>query len=147
MRGFESWKAGDLELAAQLYQQSLGICRTAEGHTLMGSIYHAQGRFDDAIAECKRAIEVDDDFGIAFHDIGMYLILKGKWDDAIPWFERALASLRYETPQFAWLNLGIVYSVRGWYRKAEDCFERCLKVDPACVAARERLDRVRKLQQ
>ena len=37
----------------------LELYPTAEAHTLLGWTYHFQGRLDDAIAECKRAIEID----------------------------------------------------------------------------------------
>ena len=47
---------------------------TAEAYTFLGWTYHFQGRIEDAIAECKRAIEVDPEFGNPYNDIGAYLI-------------------------------------------------------------------------
>jgi tetratricopeptide (TPR) repeat protein len=62
---------------------------TAEAHTFLGWTYHFQGRLDDAIAECKRAIEIDPEFGNPYNDIGAYLIELKRFDGAIPWLERA----------------------------------------------------------
>jgi Tfp pilus assembly protein PilF len=146
-RGFAFHQAGDLENAAELYSQSLALCRSAEGHTLMGAVYHAQGRFDEAIAECKKAIEIDENFGMAFHDIGMYMVLKGKWDESVEWFQRAIDSTHYDTPQFGWSNVGMVYMVRGLYKSARECFDRALAIDPNHQVSKERLERVRRLEQ
>jgi tetratricopeptide (TPR) repeat protein len=71
-------------------------CPTAEAHTFLGWAYSHAGYVERAIAECKRAIEVDPDFGNPYNDIGVYLIEKGALDDAVPWLERrqARAALR-----------------------------------------------------
>lgn len=54
---------GDYDRAVALYKNSLELFPTAEAHTFLGWTYHFQGKIEDAIAECKRAIEVDPDFG------------------------------------------------------------------------------------
>src|ERR1700735_4063424 len=78
---------GDYDQAVQLYTKSLEIFPTAEAHTFLGWTYHFQGKVDEAIAECKRAIEVDPEFGNPYNDIGSYLIALGRFDEAIPWLE------------------------------------------------------------
>jgi len=55
--------AGDLAGAVQLYQASLAELPTAEAHTFLGWVYSFDRRYDEAIAECKRAIAVDATFG------------------------------------------------------------------------------------
>ncbi|MGA2847071.1 MAG: tetratricopeptide repeat protein, partial [Candidatus Acidiferrales bacterium] len=75
----------------ELYTKSLDIFPTAEAHTFLGWTYHFQGKVDEAIAECKRAIEVDPEFGNPYNDIGSYLIALGRHDEAIPWLEQAIA--------------------------------------------------------
>jgi tetratricopeptide (TPR) repeat protein len=49
---------GDLQLAVELYKRSIEIYPTAEAHTFLGWTYRFMGKLDDAIAECKKAIEV-----------------------------------------------------------------------------------------
>jgi len=39
------------------YQSSLELPSHRQAHTFLGWTYHFQGRIEDAIAECKRAIE------------------------------------------------------------------------------------------
>jgi tetratricopeptide (TPR) repeat protein len=61
---------GDLDHAVELYRKSLTAHPTAEAHTFLGWTYHFQGKIQEAIEECKRAIEVDPDFGNPYNDIG-----------------------------------------------------------------------------
>ena len=103
---------GRLDEAADLYTQSLSICPTAEAHTFLGWVYSMQDRYDDAIAECHRAIEVDPDFGNPYNDIGAYLIQLGRLDEAITWLERAKHTVRYEPRHYPHINLGRIHVMR-----------------------------------
>ncbi len=136
--------AGDLDLAADLYRRSIEIHPTAEAHTYLGFTYRHQGRLEDAIAECKRAIDLDPKFGNPYNDIGAYLIELGRPDDAVEWLEKATVSERYESYQFPWYNLGRVYISKEMYRKATECFETALDIEPAYEAAQKALDRLRR---
>lgn len=78
---------GELDVAMDLYKKSIHLHPTAEAYTFLGWAYRFQGRLDDAILECKHAIELDPTFGNPYNDIGAYLIEKGQVDDAIPWLE------------------------------------------------------------
>ena len=62
-QAYRAQMSGDFDRAAELYKASLEILPTAEAHTFLGWTYHFQGKIEDAIVECKRAIEVDPDFG------------------------------------------------------------------------------------
>ena len=105
--------AGDLAGAVQLYQASLAELPTAEAHTFLGWVYSFDRRYDEAIAECKRAIAVDPTFGNPYNDIGCYLMELGRDDDAIPWLKRAMDAPRYEAPQFPHVNLARIYEKEG----------------------------------
>src|ERR1700729_2153230 len=100
---------GDYDAAVVLYKNSLELCPTAEAHTFLGWTYHFQGKVHDAIAECKRAIGVDPDFGNPYNDIGSFLIELGRFDEAIHWLVRATEAPRYEPRHFAYFNLGRAY--------------------------------------
>ena len=110
--------AGDLAEAKRLYRESLEMCPTAEGHTFLGWTYSFEGRWEDAIAECLRAIQVDPAFGNPYNDIGAYLIELGRVDEAIEWFKKALKAQRYESYCFPHFNLGRVYEKKGMFEKA-----------------------------
>src|SRR5260370_17560217 len=95
---YQAQMEGDYDRAVELYQSSLELHPTAEAHTFLGWTYHFQGRVEDAISECKPAIELDPEFGNPYNDIGAYLIELGRFPEAIPWLERATEARRYQPP-------------------------------------------------
>ena len=60
--GVQHHMHGDFDGAIQLYTKSIDVCPTAEAYTFRGWAYNFLGRVDDAIGECKKAIEVDPGF-------------------------------------------------------------------------------------
>jgi Tfp pilus assembly protein PilF len=95
------------------------------------------GRIDDAIAECRRAIEVDPAFGNPYNDIGAYLIAKGELDEAIPWLEKAKTAPRYDPRHYPFMNLGRIYAAKGMVKRAIEEFEGALAFapgDPTCAS-------------
>lgn len=120
--------ADELNTAVELYSKSIEVFPTAEAHTFRGWAYRSFGRIDDAIDECKRAIEVDPDFGNPYNDIGAYLIAKGQHDDAIEWLEKAKRARRYEPKHYPYMNLGRLYAEKGMVMKAIAEFEEALRL-------------------
>jgi len=138
---------GQLDEAASLYQESIDLHPTAEAYTFLGWTYRFQGRLDAAIAECKKAIEVDPTFGNPYNDIGAYLIEKGEVADAIPWLEKAIHSERYQSYHFPWYNLGRAYAAQEMFKRARECFERALSIEPGYTLAQEASRKIRLLVQ
>jgi len=136
---------GDLAAAAELYKNSLEIFPTAEAHTFLGWTYHYQGKIEDAIAECKRAIEVDPEFGNPYNDIGAYLIDLGRNDEAISWLECAIQAPRYEPRHFAHFNLGRAYYSKGLFKRAHECFRESLRIEPRYTLARQAIENLRRM--
>ncbi len=134
---------GDYQQAIDLYSKSIESFPTAEAYTFRGWAYSFLGNYDRAIAECYEAIKVDPDFGNPYNDIGAYLIEQGKWDDAIPWFEKALAALRYEARPYPYFNLGRVYEHRRVWEKAKECYAKAYLLDKRYVAALAGVRRLR----
>ena len=112
-RAYEKQRSGDLDTAVSLYKASIEEAPTAEAHTYLGWTYSFQGKFDAAINECKKAIDVDPEFGNPYNDIGSYLIQKGQHEKAIPWLEMAKKAERYEPRHFPYLNLFRIYMKTG----------------------------------
>ena len=131
--------AGDLERAADAYERSLRLAPTAEANTFLGWTYSFMGRYDDAIAACRRAIDVDPEFGNPYNDIGAYLIELGRLDEAIPWLEKAVASSRYCCYFYAHTNLARVYLHKRMPEKARTALHAALRVNPDYAPARELL--------
>lgn len=129
---------GDVDRALELYNRSIRIRPSAEALTHRAWAYRAKNRVEDAIAECKRAIELDPEYGNPYNDIGSYLLSQGKLDDAIAWFDRAKAAKRYDARHFPFMNLGRVYAAKGMTFRAIQEFELALQIAPGdatCLAA------------
>ncbi len=142
---YQAQTEGDYDQAADLYRKSIAIQATAEAHTFLGWTYHFQGKLDEAIEECKRAIEIDPDFGNPYNDIGAYLIELRRYDEAIPWLERAVEAKRYDPRHFPYFNLGRVYLAKEMYSRAREHFEKALRAEPRYALAREALDHLRRM--
>jgi Tfp pilus assembly protein PilF len=135
-------EAHRFDAAIAILTRSIEIHPTAEAFTFRGWAYSHLDRVDEAIAECKRAIEVDPSFGNPYNDIGAYLIQQGKPDEAIPWLERAIQAERYEARQFPWANLGRIYAARGERARAIECFRKALEEQPGYHVAAQMLERL-----
>src|SRR5213594_3602637 len=141
---YQAQMEGDYERAVELYQSSLDLHPTAEAHTFLGWTYHFQGKLDEAIAECKKAIAIDPDFGNPYNDIGAYLIEKNRHEEAIPWLMKAASASRYDNHHFAHYNLGRAYISQDMFNKAKEEFERALKIRPDYLLAKEALATLKK---
>jgi Tfp pilus assembly protein PilF len=142
---FAAQVQGDYERAVELYRGSLALHPTAEAHTFLGWTYHFQGKIQEAIAECKRAIELDPDFGNPYNDIGAYLIDLKRYDEAIPWLEQAMKARRYEPRHFPYFNLGRAYLAKGMINRARELFQESLSIEPRYTLARQALESVRRM--
>ena len=102
-----------------------------------------QGKLDEATEKCLRAIEIDPEFGNPYNDIGVYLMQQEKFDEAIPWLEKAKLAKRYEPRQFPFMNLGRIYLKQGRWWEALREFEGAVRTAPDDVEARKALHTVR----
>lgn len=143
--GYRAQMQGELDRAVELYKDSLDLHPTAEAHTYLGWTYHYQGKAEDAIAECKRAIAIDPDFGNPYNDIGAYLIALGRYDESIPWLERAIEAPRYEPRHYPHFNLGRAYFAKGMITRARQSFEQALQIEPDYALARDAVESLRRL--
>ena len=131
--------AGDVEEAIQLFTRSLEARPTAEAYTFRGF----EGRIEDAIEECRKAIATDPSFGNPYNDIGCYLLELGRSEEAIPWFERAKSAARYEPRHFPYLNLGRLRAARGEIAEALEELHGALERNPGDPVATRMLELLR----
>lgn len=137
---YEHQMEGEFEEAIELYKESIGVFPTAEAYTFLGWTYSFQGRLDEAIAECKNAIEVDPEFGNPYNDIGAYLIEKELYKEAVPWLEKAIAAKRYDSYHYPHYNLGRAYFAQGMMKRAVEEFEKAISIAPEYVLAKDALE-------
>jgi Tfp pilus assembly protein PilF len=121
---------GDVDEAIRLFTRSLELEPTAEAYTFRGWAYSFQGRIDEAIEECRKAIATDPAFGNPYNDIGCYLMQKGELEEAVLWFEQAKKAPRYEPRHYPYLNLGRLHAARGDLAEAIEQFQGALGESP-----------------
>ena len=143
-QGYTFHVLGAYVQAIELFRRSIEARPTAEGHTFLGWSLSHVGRIKEAIAECKKAIAIDPEFGNPYNDIGVYLVELGRSDEAIAWFKKAMRAKRYCCYQFPHVNLGRILLKQGKVREAKILFERALKYDPDYVPAKRALEEIRK---
>lgn len=142
-RAYEYQMDNDLDSAEEYYRKSIDVFPTAEAHTFLGWTYSFQGRLNEAIAQCKQAIEIDPDFGNPYNDIGAYLIEQGKYDEAIPWLEKATLAKRYDPRHYPHFNLGRIYLSKGMINKALEELNKSLEFCPDYKLAQEAIDKIK----
>jgi len=141
-KAYEHQMKGELEEAVTLYKKSVAVHPTAEAYTFLGWTYSFMGRYDDAIEECRKAIDLDPEFGNPYNDIGAYLIEKGRLDEAIPWLEKATKAKRYDSYCFPHLNLGRIWERKSQWSKAMEEYRLALKENPNYLLATRALKRL-----
>jgi tetratricopeptide (TPR) repeat protein len=134
-RAYRHQMQGQLGDAIALYRRSIHVYSTAVAHTFLGWAYSMMDRYEEAIAECEKAIAIDPSYGNPYNDIGAYLLEMGRPEEAIPWLERAFAAPHYETPQFALVNLGRAYEQLGESYRALAAYDKALVIAPLYLPA------------
>ncbi|HKS75200.1 MAG TPA: tetratricopeptide repeat protein [Terriglobales bacterium] len=142
-KAYELQMSGEYQQAIEFYSKSIEAFPTAEAYTFRGWTYSFLGDYERAIAECHAAIQVDPEFGNPYNDIGAYLIEQGKWEEAIPWLEKAMEAKRYEARAFPHFNLGRVYEHKRDWTRAQRCYAAALAVDRQHVASLAGIRRLR----
>jgi tetratricopeptide (TPR) repeat protein len=135
---------GEYGQAVVLFERSIAVLPTAEGHTFLGWSLSHLGQVEEAIAECKKAIAIDPDFGNPYNDIGVYLIGLGRSDEAIAWLQKPMRAKRYCCYQFPYFNLGRILLKKGEVTEARRLFERALEYDPEYEPAKMAIEEIRK---
>ncbi len=135
--GVEQMASGAVKMALDTFNESLRAHPTAEGYTYRGWAISFMGNYEQAIAECRRAIDLDPEFGNPYNDIGVYLMNLGKLDEALVWLKRAKAAKRYRTRHFPFLNMGHVFTIQGEQDLALQEYVLALELDPDNAIAKK----------
>jgi Tfp pilus assembly protein PilF len=93
-------------------------------------------RLEEAEAHARRAIAIKPDFREAKNTLGVVLIHRKRYADAISVLRPLTADMLYQTPENAWGNLGWAYLENGQTRAAIDALERSVAAQPMfCVGS------------
>jgi tetratricopeptide (TPR) repeat protein len=97
-------------------------------HYEAGNDLFKQGKFDDAIEEYKKAVEINPDYAAAFRNWGLALSRLNRHEMAIPLFEKAIGiSASYID---AYNDLGIALAALKRYSEAIDAYKKAIAIDP-----------------
>ncbi len=125
----EAHQCGDLDKAKTLYELVLKDApENADALALLGVLYEAQGRYDDAIAQIKQAIQLDPKAGLFFFYLGNVLQTIESWTEAVSAYRRAV-ELQPDFAQ-AFFFLGLSLNRCGAQEEALQAYEKAFALQP-----------------
>jgi tetratricopeptide (TPR) repeat protein len=97
-------------------------------HNGLGNVYHALGRYEEAMAEFQWAIELGPQNATPYNGLGLTYYNLGRHEEAAAAYQRAIElDPQYATPHN---NLGLVYAAQRRYEKAVAAYQRAIELDP-----------------
>ena len=108
--GLSADPKADLKRGEELNAQALGVDSNAAGaHVTRGILLHFQGRIDESIAECQRALALDPSEVEAVTILGWGYAELGQFQKALDYYERAIR-LSPHDPALFHFHEGISYT-------------------------------------
>ncbi|MEM7705684.1 MAG: type IV pilus biogenesis/stability protein PilW [Pseudomonadota bacterium] len=121
---------GDTELALEKIARALvQDPQSAGAHTVAGVIYERINRFDDAEKHYRQAVKLAPENGDVLNNYGQFLCKVERYQDSIPYFERAVEQPFYQNPEVALTNAGTCLEQSGKLGDAEDRYRQALEAN------------------
>jgi type IV pilus assembly protein PilF len=118
----------------------------AEAHHFLALIYlffcatsPLDCRLPEAEVAARRAVQLKKDFREAQNTLGVVLIQRKKYDDAIAVLKPLAADILYQSPWDAWGNLGLAYLEKGKADDAIEALRRSIAAEPRFCVGNYRL--------
>jgi adenylate cyclase len=125
-----------MALAEKYCQKSIELDNTQPWpHIVLGQINLYKRQHEKAIAEGEKAHALGPNIPDTLNNLGFFLHMAGKWEEAIPLYERAIRLNPYP-PSFYFVRLGGAYADMGRYNEAIDTCKKGLKRQPGDLYAR-----------
>jgi Tfp pilus assembly protein PilF len=96
-------------------------------------------RLEEAEREARRAVKLDENYRDAQNTLGVVLIHRQKYEEAVTELKPLTADILYSTPEKAWGNLGWAYLELGRLKEAVDALERSVAAQPLFCVGNYRL--------
>ena len=119
-------QAGKFGEAESHYRKALPGRSTAETHNGLGYVLAQQGRTDEALAEFRKAIDLDAKFTPAYNNLADALATQGKLEEAEHYYELSLA---HRPSAVVYNSLGLVLRRLGKMDEAADQFAKAKALD------------------
>ena len=131
--GWTEFPLRSLENALEYGQRAVELDRdNGPAHTLLCNVYTFQNKYELALREAERALELNPNNADVYSQMGWTLVWAGQLDEAI---EALQMSLRLDatSKRNAWLHLGIAYYLKQEYEKALETLEKGVITRPDFV--------------
>ena len=127
--GWSEFRTEELERAEALVQKALALDpTTTRAYRVLGLINLYRKRYDLALAQIDRALEINPSDADNYAYRGAILAWAGKAEEALPWLEGAL---RFDRANgFAAARLCMAYYLLGRYSEAVNACDRSLSSNP-----------------
>jgi TolB-like protein/class 3 adenylate cyclase/cytochrome c-type biogenesis protein CcmH/NrfG len=138
---FDQWSLGwsqdpqTLEQAFTLAQQAIAVDHLLpDGHRLLGIVYVWKKQHELAIAEARRALDLNPNHADGYVALGDILNWAGRAEETVPLVEKAMR-LNPQYPVWYLWDLGHAYYLTGRYKEAIATFKRVLTRSPDFMPA------------
>ncbi len=121
---------GELDQAFVLYEKSIRLHATAEAHVHLGWALATREQVEEAIEQCRQAIQLDADFANPWNDIGAYYIELDRPEDALFFLKKAVRMRSYALRCYPHYNLHRAYLALGDRERAVSHLHESLGADP-----------------
>ena len=138
-KAFDSQMQGDIIEAKTNYLTSIEIHPTAEAYVNLGWTFSKEQNYDEAIKQCHKALEVDLNYGMAYSDIGFYLLKLKKVEESIVWLEEALNVDDFDGKFYTCYNLGRAYEQSGRWTESIAMYDKSLSLKPGFELGKKKL--------
>jgi len=96
-------------------------------------VYMDLGEYALSLQHFKKAIDLKPNFSDAINNMGTLYSRMKEWDKALGCFQQAISNIEYQTPHYAYHNMGLVYFYKGDYTSAIENYQKALKQAPSYV--------------
>jgi len=126
--GILSKEIGRLDEAEKAFMEAVRIDdKFGDAYYNLGVVYEMQKRYDEAIAQYKKALSFGKHSDALF-GIGVCLLKKSQLDEAAEYFEEAIKINPFNVKAF--INLGVIYEKKCDYKKAISALKNAVELNP-----------------
>ncbi|MBD8525293.1 type IV pilus biogenesis/stability protein PilW [Pseudomarimonas arenosa] len=134
--GQEYISKGDFETAQEKLQRAVQLDpNLASAHTLLGILNERINRPELAEQFYRKAVKLKPDDGAASNNLGAFLCAQGRFEESLPYFDKAVQDPFYKTPAVAFTNQGVCARKAGQRSRAEESLRRALELEPRNTVA------------